>query len=302
MSRFAHTPYDGSKRPFTVGLEPLDLREWIEPDEFLAKHLDEKERLIADPEALVFAAEADTEAAQREVADLLVAHLPAQFPNIYELHSDHTFSVKNTGKCVDLSACSEAPLLAISRLVQEDLVLMRKGYDGYRLVAASLCFPSSWSLAEKFGGSMSAIHEGVPDFNGHRMGLMVQRIFDRLEVDKPVWRLNWSLYTDAELHHPVSGLCDEVLCKPDLAFEQLHVRVEKQTLRRLPDSGDILFTIRVHHDPVHSFLKHPDGGQLAQGLKTQLLGLTEEQLDYKGIKAHASTIAQALDMVAEERV
>lgn len=82
MSRFAHTPYDGSKRPFTVGLEPLDLREWIEPDEFLTAHLDEKERLIADPKRFVFAAEADTEAAQREVTDLLAVHLLDQFPTI----------------------------------------------------------------------------------------------------------------------------------------------------------------------------------------------------------------------------
>ncbi|SFK55794.1 Protein of unknown function [Pseudovibrio ascidiaceicola] len=302
MSRFAHTPYDGSKRPFTVGLEPLDLREWIEPDEFLTAHLDEKERLIADPKRFVFAAEADTEAAQREVADLLAVHLLDQFPSIYERHSDNSLSVKNAGKRVELSFCAEPPLLAISRVVQEDLVLMRKGDDGYRLVAASLCFPSSWSLAEKFGGSMSAIHEGVPDFNGHRMGHMVQRIFERLEADKPVWRLNWSLYTDAELHHPISGLRGEVLCEADQAFEQLYVRVEKQTLRRLPNSGDILFTIRVHHDPVHGLLEHPDGDQLAQGLKTQLLELTDEQLDYKGIKTHASTIARALDMIAGERV
>ena len=300
MSRFAHTPYDGSKKPFTVGLEPLDLKEWIEPDEFLIAHLDEKERLIADPNAFVFAAEANTEAAQREVAELISSHLLVRFPELYTCDADGALALRGSDKSIELSACAEAPLLSISRLVQEDLVLMRKGEDGYRLAAASLCFPSSWSLAEKFGGSMTAIHEGVPDFNGHRMGQMVQRIFERLEADKPVWRLNWSLYTDGDLHHPVSRLQPEAFSQPEQALEQLYVRVEKQTLRRLPESGDILFTIRVHHDPIKNLQEHPDGDQLAQGLKAQVLGLTEEQLTYKGIRAHAHIIGQALDAVVKE--
>ncbi len=299
MPRFAHTPYDGSKTPFTVGLEPLDLAEWIEPDELLIAYLDEKERLISDPQACVFAAEADTEAAQREVAGLIGAHLPEQFPDIYECPADGILGVKGTERRVKLDSGEEAPLLAISRLVQEDLVLMRKGEDEYRLVAASLCFPSSWSLAEKFGDTMSGIHEGVPDFNGYRMGQMVQRIFDRLAIDKPVWRLNWSLYTDGELYHPTSKLRRETFSIPEAAFEQLYVRVEKQTLRRLPESGDILFTIRVHHDPVRALLEHTDGEKLARGLKEQVLGLTEEQLAYKGIGAHAHIIAQALDVIAK---
>ena len=84
MPAFAHTPYDGSKTPFTIGLEPLDLARWIEPDERLARDLDEKERLLRDRRDIVFAAEAGTEAAQREVRDLLAAHLPRRFPDLYQ--------------------------------------------------------------------------------------------------------------------------------------------------------------------------------------------------------------------------
>jgi hypothetical protein len=30
-----HTPYDGSSKPFTIGLKPLDLNAWIEVDDHL---------------------------------------------------------------------------------------------------------------------------------------------------------------------------------------------------------------------------------------------------------------------------
>ena len=41
---------------------------------------------------------------------------------------------------------------------------MRRGEDGWRLAAGSLCFPSSWSLDEKFGRPLQEIHAPVPGF------------------------------------------------------------------------------------------------------------------------------------------
>ena len=50
------------------------------------------------------------------------------------------------------------PLLTLGRLVQEDLCLMQKQGDAHVLTAAILCCPASWTLAEKLGRSMAAIH------------------------------------------------------------------------------------------------------------------------------------------------
>ena len=58
--------------------------------------------------------------------------------------------------------------------------------------------PSSWSLAEKFGQSMHAIHDNVPGFNDGRMGPVVARIFDNLTADQLVGRYNWSIYDDPD--------------------------------------------------------------------------------------------------------
>lgn len=293
MSALAHTPYDGSRQPFSIGLKPLDPAEWIEPDLHLGAHLAGKERLIAGRREAVFREEAVTRAAQGEVLELLIEHLPVRFPDIYRRDGRH-MAILPAGRSVDLDG-GEPPLLTASRLVQEDFCLMRASPDGYRLAAASLCFPSAWSLAEKFGRPMTAIHKAVPHY-AERLGVRIDRIFDNLKVDQPVWRLNWSIYADDELHHPESKE------RPRDWFAgtgvpEAFIRVERQTLRRLSVCGDILFTIKVHVDPFEAFRRHPDGARLAAGLKAQLLLLDEAQLAYKALAADRDRIVAALDRI-----
>ena len=187
----ARTPYDGSATPFTIGLKPLDLAEWLEIDALYQPYLAEKRRLFAERPDDVFAQEAGTEDAQREVLDLVRAHLEAHAPHLPRLDARP----------------GEAPLKTASLMVQEDLVLMRRGEDGWRLAAASLCFPSSWSLAEKFGRPLQDIHVPVPGFGpGTRNETVIGRIFDNLAVDRPVERANWSLQDNPALYHPLSNL------------------------------------------------------------------------------------------------
>lgn len=49
--------------------------------------------------------------------------------------------------------------------------------------------------------------------------------------------------------------------------EQPFIRVERQTPGRLPVSGDVLFTIRIHADRMPELARHPDGAVLANGLR-----------------------------------
>src|SRR5690606_20013077 len=112
-----------------------------EADAHFDVHLAEKRRLYAEMPDKVFVAEAGTDAAQQEVLDLVANHMRRHFPQLAGATSDVP---SNAG-------LAASPLYAASLLVQEDLILMRKSENGWRLVAGSLCFPSSWSLAEKFG-------------------------------------------------------------------------------------------------------------------------------------------------------
>lgn len=290
MTSPTHTPFDGTSKPFSIGLKQAEARDWIELDGHLGTYLAEKDRLYAEIPDKVFVAEPDTLAAQKEVLGLLVAHLTERFPDTYRLDNGRC-AIAGTGRTIDVENPGDNPLIAASRLVQEDLILMRQGEDGWRLAAGSLCFPSSWKLTEKFGKAIHDIHGPVPGFGpGTRMAELIARMFDKLAV--LVERFNWSVQANGELYHPLSDRrriarsaeTDSTFPGGDVAGHAF-IRVERQTLRKLPASGDILFTIRIHLDPLAVLARHPDRAALAASFAEQLTGLDRDQLDYKGLTA-----------------
>lgn len=294
MPELLHTPYDGSSTPFTIGLQSLDLNDWIEPDDHLAAELEEKVALLTSKRDEVWREEIETRVAQAEVRDLLVTHLLDRFPSTYRREGKGV-RVVPAGVVVPLDG-DVPPLEAASRLVQEDLVLMRRGDNGWRIAAASLCFPSTWVLAEKFGRSMEAIHAPVPGY-AERMGPRIGRIFDNLQVDRPVLRYNWSLYDSPALFVPRRGPRRWIkeAVDPDA---NIFIRIERQTLRRLPQSGDILFTIKVLVDPLGAIRRHRDRVALAESMHRQLLALNADELAYKGLTETRDKVAAALKAIA----
>ena len=288
------TPYDGSSRLFQIGVKPLDPAEWIDIDTHLPAFLSEKERVSATHAEEVFVAESGTEAAQAEVLALLAEHLPRRFPDVY-WRSGEVIEILPAGRRVALDAPGLAPLCIAARLVQGDLVILRKGEAGWRLAAASLCFPSSWALREKFGQPMREIHAPVPGFGaGTRNAALIERMFDHLRPETPVIRWNWSLYGDDALYHPESADPSARRFGAGTRAGNVFLRVERQTLRRLPASGDILFTIRIHVDPLATLEQQPEAQRIAAALIEQLLALTPEQLDYKGLTLERDRLVERL--------
>lgn len=286
-----YAPYASGHVPFSIGLAPLDPARWIEPDERLAAELAAKEHLLATERDRVVRVEPGTEASQVEVRDALAQYLTQTHATLYRRTGD-AIDIAPARRRVDLGA--DLPLVAAARLVQDDVCLMRRDAGGWRLAAAVLAAPSAWSLAEKFGQSLDGIHERVPGYAG-QMANRMARIFDNLRPGKPVWRLNWSLYDDDVLFHPEAKSMPRRWSGPGGEFgEQAYIRVERQTLRKMPASGDILFTIRVYVDPVAAFRTHPDGRRLASALAERLAGLAEGQVRYKNLFADRERILAAL--------
>ncbi len=286
----AYTPWDGSHPLFRIGLNRLDLDNWIEVDAKLAEYRAQKAQLLADNPGGVWFAEPETKAAQREVLALLSEHLVRRFPDEFEKTSDG--DIVSLDQRFDVSAQADA-LKTAALLVQEDLVLMRRGDDSWRLVAGCVCFPSSWQLREKAGKPLGQIHGPVPQFHtGTRNAAMIQRIFDNLPVDQPVWRMNWSIYPDGQLNH---GERRGEKVEGEIASK--HLRVEYQTLRKLPHSGDILFTIRIHVDPLAMLAGHRDRARLAQGFVDSLRMLDADQIAYKGLKQTIGPLIEQIEML-----
>ncbi|RUM97587.1 DUF3445 domain-containing protein [Pseudaminobacter arsenicus] len=307
MQPLKHTPYDGSTKPFTIALKPLDPREWIELDDDLTTYLSEKDRLYATVPGKVFVAQEATVDAQRELLDLLVAHLLEHHPDTYRQEGTR-IHIAGGSRSVEVDDTA-APLRVASLLVPEDLILMRRHEDGWRLDAGALCFPSSWSLEEKFGRTMQDIHIPVPAFGpGTRTASIIDRVFDNLLVEQPVQRFNWSLQAGRELYMPFSQQqrIDRATMRPskfsaeDDIAAQAFIRVERQTLRKLPRSGDIVFTIRIYLDPLSTLARHSEATRLASSFADQLDALDQAQLDYKGLAADRDRLAAILRKMQDE--
>jgi len=125
----------------------------------------------------------------------------------------------------------------------------------------------------------------------------IGRIFDNLQADRPVLRYNWSLYDSPALFVPRRGprrwISEAV--DPDA---NIFIRIERQTLRRLPQSGDILFTIKVLMDPLGAIRQHPGRVSLADSMRHQLLALNADELAYKGLTETRDKVAAALQVIA----
>ena len=79
---------------------------------------------------------------------------------------------------------------------------------------------------------------------------------------------------------------------PENAGERLYLRVERQTLRRLPQSGAILFGIRVHSYPLARAITTPaHAARLAEAVRA----LPEATVHYKSLKVFGPALLAWLD-------
>lgn len=242
-------PYLPFEAPYrlAMGVKPLDTAEWIELDADLPDTLALKGRLLETRHEAVFAALPEAAEAAQELLLMLSTHLISYFPALFRRRGDR-LEADLTGESWDLAQPQLHPLEIAGRLVQEDFCLLLPGEAGHRLIGAALCFPSRWHLAEKLDRNMGAIHGPVPGF-GDKLLAPVDRFLGLLQPHNPVWRLNWFVHDDPSLFQPVrtpSPIPVTIANAGDL----LYLRVERQTLRRLPASGAILFGIRTHVTPL----------------------------------------------------
>ena len=126
-----------------------------------------------------------------------------------------------------------APLERLARQVEEDLCLLVDG----RLVGACVCFPSHWRLKDKLGRPMSEVHGRVPGYDVD-LASKVDSFLRRLAPRTVVGRRNFTVHELPNLYAPVEPPFQGI-DPPDQ-----WLRSEYQTLRRLPRSEAVLFTIR----------------------------------------------------------
>ena len=224
-----------------MGTRALGQRPWLVIDEQRRAELDLKSLLLTDRHDEVFQALPGTEGAGQEVLDLIL--------------DTGLSEIKTTAADVPLRAHDGTPLHPLEvacRLVQEDLCLLSRHDDGWVLTAGAVCFPARWRLIEKLGRPLLDVHAPVEGYAGD-LARRVESLFDHLD-DKIVWRRNWFVHPEPHLFQPEAPSGGDRLVDADRCLSGLYLRSERQTFRRLPASGDVLFTIRTQQHPLERLL------------------------------------------------
>lgn len=211
------------------GVAPCGARDWLRVDEVYAAQMALRMQLLAGRRDSVLWCAPEALDAAREVLQAALAVLPGLG---FAVSADQVCCPD--GRVVPLDW--DAPLLVLGHLVQEDICLLQKRGEEHVLTGAVLCFPAGWRLSEKAGRPLSDIHVPVPEYDG-QMATRVQRLFDGVQVGKPLWRFNVLPYPEADLHHPARRNTDAV---------RRFTRSERQCILRLAATQAVVFTIHTY--------------------------------------------------------
>ena len=234
QSRLPLAPWMDARTARLPGVLPDDGQEWLSVDDAFAAQMALRDQLIAEKPDVVLGLLPQGQAAAEELYDMILSRLTTT--EAYHVAPDTV--TRPDGVTVPLD--HSRPLATLGGLVQEDLCLMEKQGDQHVLTGACLCFPSSWSLAEKLGRPLTGIHRTVAVYEAD-LARRVQRMFDAIRPDQPLWRMNALVYVNPDLHQP--GI--EGAPRTDRRNGQ-YLRAERQSFVRLPKTGAVLFAIHTH--------------------------------------------------------
>ena len=225
-------PYD-TTYPKLPGTRPISPDEWIICDDAFSQQMALRDELIETKRDKVLAI---SDQANEAAVELSKMALEFSIKSLgYQKNNDEVIRPDEVSIKIDLSD----PMRFLGRLVQNDFCILQKVGDEHVLTAASLCFPASWSLEEKFLKPLIDIHIPVKEYN-EEIAKRVQRLFDGLQVSRPVWRFNALYYEEPDLFQPRS--VNQPRKKP--APNQVnYFRSERQTLIKLPETRAIVFGI-----------------------------------------------------------
>jgi hypothetical protein len=273
-----------------------------------ARHADQvrlRERLLDEDHAYRYRGGPQAEAAGWEVLALLLRDLARHHPGAVALEEDGdrwTWRAPLLGRPPatfrpgDRGSLPREPLDWAGRQVVEDLIVLSgDATAGFPVIAGQLCFPNDWALPDKMGLPVVDVHEPVPGF-ARQAGAATLRLLARLRPGRPVVRANWALRATGALDlSPRAGPVPVDGVDAGNAGEALWMRVERQTLSRLPATGAILFTIHTRSRPLAEVAGDPERA-------ARLLGAVRSMPDamarYKGVAPVRAALEAYLEAAA----
>ncbi|CAK7238477.1 hypothetical protein SEUCBS140593_010728 [Sporothrix eucalyptigena] len=302
-----YRPWHDGPHYVTMGIQKSALDDWVEIDKtYLARYNYKRYLYATHLEETIAFLPCSVEPAH-EALTYLVDFLPRRYPAMFEATA---VGIRNkvTGDDWDLrcdSATWDAytPLQVMGLLTTEDWFIMRTDDDDNkttRLVAGANCFPAGWKLRERMGHSLWEIHAGKVPLYEKNLAKSMDRFFLRLRADQAYMRFNYAVDVDKELFHIHSHhnlTAEEQAARSGsgpVTLEQLHLRVERQVLQRLPRTGAIAFSIRTYVTPITTVTRDR---VWAKALRTNVNSYSPQVAQYKNKALWEKVLAEHLDEV-----
>ncbi len=244
-----YLPFLDGPPSFAPKLKPIEVKDWLLPDTEKDLWLPEKLKLMKNHRSETVAGDVDGAAAHE------AAHLVQE--------STGEWPTEDWPSVLEMAAST----------VSDDLcVIEQYNRENWRLSAGVLAAPTYWRLQERIGLDLGGLHGEVP---GGDPGLArrIRRVFSAIRPGVILERFNWTVQLTSARYTPE---------RPKLSNAEpkdLHLRVERQTVRKLPSSEAVLFTIRICTDPLLPIL---NDGETREAFEDAWLLAPKPVRTYKG--------------------
>lgn len=230
--------------------------------------------------------------AQWDFVELTMDALANDYPEHFSLHKNGALwtwenkplGIKDTFTFGDSSTLAMEPFEYIGRQLQGDFVLLDQRDETLYADAGIVTSQADWSLAFNVGMSWREWHGPVP--RATELGVMDRALkyLLNLQLGSPVRRLNWTMTVNPRLDtspetYPLWG-GDRNAVNAENVGDMVHLRVELQSLFRLPRSNAVVFSIRCYLLKLSDLVTVP---RWAKRLHRVQKGMHPDLIEYKGM-------------------
>ena len=242
-------------------------------------------------------------AAQWDTLELIMESFARDYPEHFTLAKNGTtwtwhnrpLGIEQTFTFGDASTLPCEPFEYITRQAQGDFTLQDQREDNLFVDGGMVTTQADWSLEFNVGMTFHEWHSPVP--LAHQAGVFDRalKFLLRLQQAQPVRRLNWTMTINPRLdtspeNYAVWGP-DRTTVTPENVAQKVHLRVELQTLFRLPRSNAILFGIRCYLASVEELARVE---KWRKRLHRVLRDLPPELEAYKGLTRYRQMVVDHL--------
>ncbi|KAG9600590.1 hypothetical protein KCU77_g2089, partial [Aureobasidium melanogenum] len=294
----AYRPWHDGPYHVTMGIKRTAIQDWIEIDNTYLEKIALKRELFEKQRDVVTQVLPGCEEAAFESLYLLAEYLPRRYPTMFKWTEKRTIENLVTKEKWDLTRDAPTwhryhPLEVMALLAPEDFVIMQTdpatGVSSLRAGAIA-----GWRMQDRIGHSLWQIHAGrVPQYET-KLAKSMDRFFMRMQVGSAITRFNYAIDDSDELYHPHSH--HNLNADKKVRLEDLHLRVERQFLQRLPKTRALLFSIRTYITPITEVTRDKE---VAAALRTSVGSFTEDVAGYKNKALWNSVLCEHLEQVLE---